>query len=211
MQDLFCVHVISFCPKYYQAVFTLNFELVISLITAKTYWGIQFYMKTQSNQHYMQLQSRVSTPCSSLVLKMLLNKVKGWEILVSHFWMDKLKSTNTRQTWTHFNGGGCNIKPISHITMDPMIQHMKKKTTRPAKMVRNGGPGAASLVFVSSDPSEGFERDANTGLHLFFTCTLTSFLNLRENKKELAWIYLVEETPSVYLIMEPSVYEIEKT
>lgn len=58
--------------------------------------------------------------------------------------------------------------------MVPTTPHMPKKTTKPAKMVRKGGPPAETLAFELSDPSEGFVF-ANTGLGLFFICSLTSF------------------------------------
>lgn len=51
--------------------------------------------------------------------------------------------------------------PIIHITIDPRIQEMNKKTTTPAKMVRSGGPGASPLDFALSDFSEGFVFDAD--------------------------------------------------
>lgn len=95
----------------------------------------------------------------------------------------KTNRVNTTHTWSHFfYCGGCKIKPIIHIAMDPMIQQTNKKTTRPARMVRSGGPEASSLGFVSSDFSEGFVFDADKRLHLLFTCTCSSFLNLKGEK-----------------------------
>lgn len=57
------------------------------------------------------------------------------------------------------------MRLINHITIDPTIQHTIKKTNNPAKMVRNGGPWAASLAFPpdffpTESPLEGFEFDA---------------------------------------------------
>lgn len=66
---------------------------------------------------------------------------------------------------------------MSHVTKDPITQNTAKKTRRPAKMVRIGGPFATSLLLVTSDPSEE-PFDAYTGC---FNNNLTLFLNLSEN------------------------------
>lgn len=112
----------------------------------------------------------------------------------------KTNSANTRHTWSHFYCGGCKIKPTIHIAMDPMIQLTNKKTTRPARMVRSGGPDASSLDFVSSDFSEGFVFDADKRLHLLFACTCSSFFNLKGEKtnedRQVSISY--QESPSIY-------------
>lgn len=69
---------------------------------------------------------------------------------------------------------------MSHVTKDPITQNTAKKTRRPAKMVRIGGPFATSLLLVTSDPSEE-PFDAYTGCNLCFNNNLTLFLNLSEN------------------------------
>ena len=88
---------------------------------------------------------------------------------------------------SHLVGGEWKIRPISHDRMDPMIQHMTRKTKSPAKIVRNGGPWLASPVLITSDFSlrgswsEGLEFDAKMANELRLSCNVTAFLNL--NKK----------------------------
>lgn len=51
----------------------------------------------------------------------------------------------------YLEDGKLKIRLSSHVTMDPMIQNTTRKTTTPAKIVRNGGPWRPSLVAAPSD------------------------------------------------------------
>lgn len=89
------------------------------------------------------------------------------------------------QLRSYFDGGTLTIMPISHKIMDPTIQDTSKKTKKPAKTVRNGGPWGASLVLIPLDFSllespEGIEFDADATTNLCLFCNLAVFLNLNE-------------------------------
>lgn len=99
------------------------------------------------------------------------NRTCGTRTFISHY-------NNTQLS--HFDDGIWKIRLISHTTKDPINQHTAKKTSRPAKMVRKGGPFATSLLLVTSDPSEE-PFDAYTGCKLCFNSNLTLLLNLSEN------------------------------
>lgn len=79
------------------------------------------------------------------------------------------------------------IRLINQDIIDPTIQTMRKRTKNPAKIVRKGGPWAASLVLVPADfssvesPPEGLVFDAYTANCLCPVCNLKTslFLNAR--------------------------------
>lgn len=116
--------------------------------------------------------------------------------LVQYFHLSS-DNTDLNHKSTYLDGGTIKIRLNSHVTMDPVIQHTRAKTKKPAKIVSNGGPlGAPSPVFATFDfsvrasPSDGVAFNVNTVTTLRLSWNFKTFLNLNErNNTRLRTIY----------------------
>lgn len=91
----------------------------------------------------------------------------------------------SESTFFYLDAGKVKTRLISHNTMDLTIQNTIKRTTKPAKIVRNGGPWELPLAsflvssgFSGMNPSEGL-FDAHIGSSLWLMGNLEAFLNLK--------------------------------
>lgn len=88
------------------------------------------------------------------------------------------------QSYRLYFGNTLTTTLISHKTTDPRIHRTRRKTRKPAKMVKNGGPVAAASVLLSSDfsfpesPPDGLVFDAKIKGNMSFGCNLGVVFNL---------------------------------